>query len=151
VRETKPQKICPAGHALVKGANVEQYKKLTIEQCGGIFPGAGCNYCNSMSSMEQLPNMWSCSDGCQVDVCLACSTKFGWDAVFDWQKLQNHNTHPAVHKNEETQSLLYVETEVAAAKLGVAVDEIVSVKAKCLLCYISSHYIFFRICDVMVV
>ena len=31
-----------------------------------------------------------------------------------------------------------VETEVAAAKLGVAVDEIVSVKAKCLLCFIPS-------------
>jgi hypothetical protein len=51
---------------------------LTIEQCGGVFPGAGCNYCNSMSTMEQLPNMWSCSEGCQVDVCVACSMKFGW-------------------------------------------------------------------------
>ena len=73
------QRTCPAGHALVKGANVEQYKKLTIEQCGGVFPGAGCNYCNSMSTMEDLPNMWSCSEGCQVDVCTACSTKFGWE------------------------------------------------------------------------
>ena len=47
-------KICPAGHALVKGANVEQYKKLTIEQSGGIFPGAGCSYCNTVPLLYKL-------------------------------------------------------------------------------------------------
>ena len=38
----------------------------------------------------------------------------------------------------------------AAAAAPMKEDHIVSVKAKCLLCFISSHYIFFRICDVMV-